>query len=245
MNPRDPNILLLEEVAAGLGTDLLEEMVFVGGAVAGLLITDPAQPAIRPTDDVDVVVQAVALTDYHAIEARLRERGLVEDMSAEAPICRWRCRGVSVDVMPTLEHVLGFSNPWYPYAIDTAQLMSLPSGAEIRVIAAPAFIATKLVAFIGRGNGDYLFSHDLGDVISVVDGRVSLIDELILAEPRVRSYVANTLAQMLEDRAFYEALPGHLAGDVASQRRLPDLWRLLKRIAELGSDHETQSCRIT
>lgn len=28
-------------------------MVFVGGYVVGLLITDPAQPAIRATDDVD------------------------------------------------------------------------------------------------------------------------------------------------------------------------------------------------
>lgn len=54
MNPNDPNIALLEVVAERLGDDLLEEMVFVGGAVAGLLITDPAMPAIRPTSETAV-----------------------------------------------------------------------------------------------------------------------------------------------------------------------------------------------
>jgi len=58
MNANDPNVALLEVVAERLGDDLRDEMVFVGGAVAGLLITDPAMPAIRPTEDVDLVCQA-------------------------------------------------------------------------------------------------------------------------------------------------------------------------------------------
>jgi len=40
---------LFEVVAARLGAELLDQLVFVGGAVAGLLVTDPALPAIRPT----------------------------------------------------------------------------------------------------------------------------------------------------------------------------------------------------
>lgn len=47
MNPNDPNVLMLEMVAQHLGDELREQLVFVGGAVAGLLITDPAMPAIR------------------------------------------------------------------------------------------------------------------------------------------------------------------------------------------------------
>ncbi len=38
MNPNDINVLMLESVAQRLGDDLLGELVFVGGAVAGLLI---------------------------------------------------------------------------------------------------------------------------------------------------------------------------------------------------------------
>ena len=41
VNSNDPNVVLLEIVATHLGDDLLEQMIFVGGAVAGLLITDP------------------------------------------------------------------------------------------------------------------------------------------------------------------------------------------------------------
>ena len=58
MNPNDPNVAMMELVAARLGEDLRRELVFVGGAVAGLLITDPGQPASRPTEDVDLIVRA-------------------------------------------------------------------------------------------------------------------------------------------------------------------------------------------
>ena len=57
MNANDPNVLMLDIVAQRLGGVLCKQVVFVGGAVAGLLITDPAQPAIRPTEDVDLVAQ--------------------------------------------------------------------------------------------------------------------------------------------------------------------------------------------
>jgi hypothetical protein len=34
-----------------------------------------------------------------------------------------------------------------------------------------AFVATKLEAFASRGGGDFLTSHDLEDVLNIVDGR--------------------------------------------------------------------------
>ena len=49
MNPNDPNVALLERAAEHLGDALLGQLVFVGGAVAGVLRTDPAMPDIRPT----------------------------------------------------------------------------------------------------------------------------------------------------------------------------------------------------
>jgi len=102
MNPNDPNIAILERAADVLGETLCQRMVFVGGAVVGLLITDPAQPAIRATDDVDLLVGVLALGDYYQIEELLRERGLSPDASPSAPICRWRHGSLIVDVMPTL-----------------------------------------------------------------------------------------------------------------------------------------------
>lgn len=233
MNPNDPNVALLELVANRLGQQLRDEFVFVGGAVAGLLITDTALPAIRPTEDVDLIVHAAVLADYHRVEQAMRERGFVQDMAPAAPICRWRIGNVAVDVMPTLENILGFSNRWYPLALQTAHPATLPSGTVIRLVPAPVFLATKLEAFAGRGNNDYLFSHDLGDLLSIVDGRDVLLDECRSSPPELRSYLCERFTQLLASPAFVESLPGHLPGDAASQERAPELEEKLRRLAQL------------
>jgi predicted nucleotidyltransferase len=233
MNPNDPNGALLELVANQLGQQLRDEFVFVGGAVAGLLITDPALPAIRPTEDVDLIVHAAVLADYHRVEQAMRERGFVQDMAPAAPICRWRIGNVAVDVMPTLENILGFSNRWYPLALQTAHPTTLPSGTVIRLVPAPVFLATKLEAFTGRGNNDYLFSHDLGDLVSIVDGRDVLLDECRSSPSELRSYLCERFTQLLASPAFVESLPGHLPGDAASQERAPELEEKLRRLAQL------------
>jgi hypothetical protein len=236
MNANDPNIALLEVVAERLGDTLCQQLVFIGGAVVGLLVTDPAMPEIRATNDVDLVCQALVLTDYHRVEAALRGRGFVSDLSREAPICRWRIDGVAVDVMPTLDHILGFANRWYPLAASSASLCTLPSGRVIRLVAAPVFVATKLEAFDGRGGGDFLFSHDLGDLLAVIDGRDSLLSECRESPRELRAYLSEQFSRLLGSPAFVDALPGHLPGDMASQQRLPELLMKLRDLAALG-DH--------
>jgi predicted nucleotidyltransferase len=233
MNPNDPNVVMMELVAEKLGKGLREALVFVGGAVTGLLITDPGQPAIRPTEDVDLIVHAAVRADYQRVEKALRRQGLVNDMSKDAPICRWRIGAVTVDVMPTLKEILGFSNRWYPLALASAEMTSLPSGTTIRLVTAPVFLATKFEAFAGRGKNDYLFSHDLGDLISVIDGRDELIDECRHLDTELKDYLRKQVGQLLAAPAFFDALPGHLPGDAASQARLPDLEAKLRKLAGL------------
>lgn len=235
MNANDPNVALLEVVAERLGDELREQVVFVGGAVAGLLITDPAMPEIRSTEDVDLVCRALVLADYHRVEKMLRARGFVQDLRLQAPICRWRTGPVAVDVMPTLETVLGFSNRWYPLALASGQFVALPSGRTIRLITAPVFLATKLEAFAGRGQGDFLFSHDLGDLLAVVDGRESLFEECRVSPPELRDYLGERFSALLATPSFVEALAAHLPGDAASQERLPELAQKLRLIAGLAT----------
>jgi predicted nucleotidyltransferase len=117
--------------------------------------------------------------------------------------------------------------------VRSAELVPLPSGTSIRVIPAPVFVATKLEAFHGRGAGDYLFSHDLGDILSVVDGRDSLIDECRHVPAELRAYLSEQISALLRERRFVDALPGHLPSDSAGQSRLPDLELKLRRIADL------------
>ena len=233
----DPNLWQMEVVADRLGEALRNELVFLGGAIAGLLVDDPAAPDIRPTEDVDTICRVSSRMDFHKIEAALRVRGFSQDMTPKSPICRWRSwqdsTEVLLDVMPPWEDILGFSNRWYPLALDTAVKRRLPSGIEIHLVTAPAFVATKLEAFGNRGRGDFLASHDLEDLLAVVDGRSSLLEECRASSQELRKWLASTLGGLIVQPAFLEALPGHLPSDGASQARLPDLRQKLLQIANL------------
>jgi hypothetical protein len=219
----------LERVAAGLG-ERRSEFVFVGGAVAGLLVTDPAAPAPRPTKDVDLVVDVPTPLEWFNLSGFLRKQGFAED--PDGPICRWDLAGQRVDVMPARgDNVLGFTNRWYVTAMGAAQDVALETGGSIRVIAAVHFLATKLEAFDARGKGDYVASHDLEDVLAIVDGRPSLVAELESAADEAAVFVRRRLGELTSDSSFLDAVAGHLPGDSASQRRVPIVLARLRSIA--------------
>lgn len=209
---------LLELAADALG-ELLCEVVFVGGATVTLWITDPGAPPVRPTKDVDVVVEVATRSAFHDFEARLRERRFAEDQE-DGVICRWRHRnGLILDAMPSEPGILGFDNRWQAAAIPHAIERELPSGAWIRAVSPPYLLATKLAAFRGRGNRDYLGSRDFGDIVALVDGREELMKEVARAPGDVQAYIAAELAGLLEDRRFADGLFGALRPDAASQAR--------------------------
>lgn len=210
MRRDDPNLPHLRLVAEALG-ELRNEVVFVGGAVAGLLITDPLAEGVRATRDVDAVVDA-GRAQFHRIEARVMAAGFTRDME-EVVICRWvhRDSGVLFDLMPVQSEVLGFSNPWYRYAVESAEWVDLGRGLGIRRVNAVAFVATKLEAFRSRGAGDVMASHDLEDVLNIVDGRDALTAELAAAPDAVRAAIASAIGQILQNHDFANALPGLIA----------------------------------
>lgn len=223
------NLAMIHHVAMRLG-DLVDSVVFLGGATTTLLITDAAAGDVRPTKDVDVIVEITTTAEYHRLAEQLRGCGFNEDTTEGAPLCRWLIDGIIVDVMPTDEATLGFSNRWYREAFEHATL-TLVEGVAIRVVTAPFFLATKLEAFRTRGHENFMASHDLEDIISLVDGRSELVEELGLAPAALQSYLATTFRQLLANPLFLDALPGHLPGDAASQQRLPLLLERLQRIS--------------
>ena len=170
MRISNPNLPVSELVVAALGP-LCSRFVVVGGYVTGLLITEAATPRVRTTRDVDVIVEVVSLGECHTLERQLEQAGLRHDRSPDAPVCRWLAGSAPLDVMPVDKAVLGFGNRWHEEAVRTAVTHVLPSGASIRLISAPVFIATKLEAFADPGHRDSLASHDLEDITAVVDGR--------------------------------------------------------------------------
>jgi len=219
--------------AAQLLRPLLGDLVFVGGSTTVLLITDKAAADVRPTFDVDAIVEITSYAEYIKFSDRLRKLGFVEDTSEDAPVCRWRRGETKLDVMPLDEKILGFSNRWYRPAMEFATEHELKPDLRIRVVTAPYFCATKFEAFKGRGKNDYLSSHDLEDIIAVVDGRIELLDELRAADKGVCSYVASEVGRLLRTDRFIDALPGYLLPDAANQARISILLGRLGQISRL------------
>ena len=207
---QDPNVSAVELAAAALGP-IMDELVLVGGCAVGLLMTDDARPPIRHTIDVDLLTEVAALHNYYALSDRLRERGFQESGDV---ICRWQKNGLLIDVMPTQEHVLNFTNSWYIEAARTSLEHKLPSGRVIRLIAAPLFIATKLETFASRGNGDYLH-HDMEDIVNVLDGRPSIADDVAAGSEAVRDYLRDEFEALLTQAGFDDRLIWLLCGDYA------------------------------
>ena len=117
--------------------------------------------------------------------------------------------------------VLDFSCEWYQLAFDTAEPVQLPNGKTIRLVTPACFLATKLAAFAGRGRRDPMSSHDLEDVIAVIDGRQEIVADLAAAPSDLRAYVADCLSQFLARDDAAVLVAAHVMPDSDSQDRLP------------------------
>jgi len=140
---RNPNLDQLVATADAL-RPLLPELVFVGGCVTGLLITEEGAGEPRGTFDVDAIAEIMSYAQYAEFGDRLRRLGFHEDTSEGAPVCRWTQGRKILDLMPLEEKILGFSNRWYKAAIASSVTKELRDHLEIRMVTAPCFLATKL-----------------------------------------------------------------------------------------------------
>ena len=162
------NIRRLRVIAEGLG-DLCNDVVFVGGAVAELYADDPAATDIRPTMDVDCVIELATYGSLQDFEQMLRNRKFVNDIESGV-ICRWKYNGEIVDIMPDSDSILGFTNRWYRPGFQHRQKI-LVGDMSIFILSPLYYVATKIEAVRGRGGDDLRFSHDFEDLVYVLNNR--------------------------------------------------------------------------
>lgn len=222
---------MLEQASVHL-KPMLDEVVFVGGATVELWITDEAAPEFRPTDDIDIIVEVATRTKFYALDARLKEIGFRNDSESKV-ICRFRHRetGLILDAMPTEASILGFSNHWQKEAFFHSAGFPLPSGTLIPTITPPYLLASKLEAFDSRGERDFYASRDFGDVVSLIDGREELIDEIATEASPLRSYIADQFLILQSDVDFENGLEGGLPLGPDQQSRFEDV--LLPRVESI------------
>ena len=169
------------------------------------------------------------------LEKTLMKLGFFQKIPEDDPICRWYINDAIVDVMPTDENILGFSNRWYLPAIKNSVKIELEPDLEILIVTVPYFLGTKLDAFFGRGKGDYLVSHDMEDIINLINGRVEIIEDIQTSKADLKEFIINSLQGFLDDELFLEALPGTYC--LIRQARVGDLsfWIESKKLLRLAA----------
>lgn len=145
---------LVEEVAEVLELEGIGG-TFTGGAILPLLVDEIVGSDLRPTFDVDVIVRADSYGEYHEACLAFQRQGFSPGGKPEDPLCRYRRGELVVDVMPTPYEGAGTDNPWFELGTRTARTIVLASGRGVQVVSAPVYLASKITAFRGRGEGDY------------------------------------------------------------------------------------------
>jgi hypothetical protein len=225
------NITMLQVVANGLG-ELVNDMVFVGGAVAELYVNNPAASDIRPTVDVDCVIELSSRIEHAKLEEKLRAKKFAHDTSGGAPICRWIYKGIKVDVMPTDPRILGFSNKWYHEGIASKITCTIPDGPEIFIFQLVYYFAAKFEAHKGRGGNDLRQSHDFEDIIYILDNCPDLFENISNSNASVKSYLKDECQTLLKNKNLTEGIESALSYGYGYERAEMIL-DLIKKIAQI------------
>ncbi len=223
------NIVRLKAIARAL-SGLEENVVYVGGATVSLYITNPAAPEVRPTDDIDVVIELISYNHFGQVEDKLRELGFQNDVQSNV-ITRYRYQGIIVDIMPTNPEVVGFSNIWYQEGVANSMDYRLDDEQVIRIFSSPYFIASKLEAFKSRGGSDMRTSPDFEDIVHVLDNRTEIETEILNSPNTVKQYLVNEFSELLENENINEGISCHLEPEIAAVR-LERMKQIMQRIIE-------------
>lgn len=208
------NITRIKAVCEALG-EMTQSVLFVGGATVSLYTDRPASE-VRPTDDVDILVELVHYSGYAAIEEQLRKKGFVNDHESGV-ICRFKIQGIIVDVMPTSSTVLGFTNKWYEEGFGKPMEKQLDKGVSIKLLEPVFFLASKMEAFKGRGGGDGRMSSDFEDMVYVLNNRNAIWDEIEKSPAHLRAYLKNEFQKISQEDFLYEWVSANL--DYTEQKR--------------------------
>lgn len=209
-----PSVHAMAEIATALG-DWGHRVVFIGGAVAPLLQTDPPLPRVRATDDVDAVAATVSYAEYTRLEQALRDSGFRhggvlgrDDRTLHAH--RWIApNGTVFDLVPFGDHLGASGHTWDAVAVETAISVRI-DGVELRHVSASGFLVLKWAAYSDRGADYPIGSDDIEDLLAVIASRPSLLNEIKASSDEIRGYLRTSAAALLAHPDFADTMDAHL-----------------------------------
>ena len=199
---QSPSLFRLEAVVRTV-SPLANRLVFTGSATVPLLVEHSA----GRTEDAGAPITAISYSSRDRIRPELRGLGLepaIRRGSAE----EWRTLGgQAFEITAHEDDEANYSNPWFAYSLDCTTTAQLTPELSLRIAGAPAFLAT---AWWDAQHSDGS-ANDLADVMTLVYGRPSIVDEIAVAPPGVRIFLAGVAGRFLQhpeaDLKILDALP--------------------------------------
>ena len=146
------------------------------------------------------------------------------------PMCRYSSpKGKMVDFLFPSSEVMGFSNQWYAKVVENP----LPYNIQEHplLIAQPAlYLATKIEAFLSRGETEPFESQDLEDIVALMDGCSELVASFQEQDQDIRKWIGSHLEDIQSQSWFETLCIGNLprGGDERTrEQRFLDRWKRL------------------
>ncbi|MDA3780642.1 MAG: hypothetical protein PF487_10555 [Bacteroidales bacterium] len=222
------NLGVVATIAKAL-QDVKQSVVFVGGAIVSLYTDDPAADEVRPTQDVDFTINLLNFSNWAQFQEDLFKLGFSPDPLGPS-ICRYMYKQIPVDIIPAEDSPIGPANKWYKIGFKRLQMVTVKDQA-IQIFTAPCFLATKFEAFADRGM-DYVTSHDIEDIIYVIDNRINIVQEIRQDEPEIKEYLQQELSKIIEQGLLDELLIYHVH-PIMRDERIPIIEEKITDILKL------------
>lgn len=231
MNNTQINRIAIQRVSR-LFNDYEKEIMFVGGSVVSEYIDDPAVLDIRPTADIDIVVQLLSLSDLENIREYLANKNVYADMESGV-ICRFKYEDIKIDVMSTKNVGWAPGNEWYELGQNKVITKSIQD-IEIKLLPVEYFIATKISAYKDRGE-DPRYDKDFGDIIYILDYKSTIIEDIKRADEKVLEYILPFFKILVKEELTESIQSQIMEVDFAVDRAT----KIQKSISELITDITT------
>ena len=177
------NLNVVEKVAIAL-EELNNDVIYVGGAVISLYVTDKGVEQPRPTKDIDISVQISTYAQMDELREKLALKRIYP-APAEKILYRYSYEDILIDFIPFEEAPLRPTNSWLKPGFEKAYPVNI-GGVNIKILPVSLFLATKWEAFKHRGN-DPRTSHDFEDIIYIIDNNLEVVEDIRQALEQAKS----------------------------------------------------------
>lgn len=209
------NLKVVEKVATAL-EELNNEVIYVGGAVVSLYVTDEGAEQPRPTKDIDISVQVSTYTQMDELREKLAAKKIYPAPS-EKILYRYYYEDVTIDFIPYEETPLGPTNSWLKPGFRKAYPISIGT-VEIKILPVSLFLATKWEAYKSRGS-DPRTSPDFEDIIYILDNNKNIVEDHRLADKKVQVFLKKMSDEILTHPYRDEIIECHINPFTIDERR--------------------------